>query len=385
MDTQIPEQYIQPFDRDAALEVFRHRAGLYRTRRALADGKLTLGFIGGSVTDANGQSWPDPVIVWFQQRFPGVRLTVENAAIGATRSDLAVFRAERDLIDRGCDLVFVEYVVNDNWEPVEKRKRSREGLLRKLLAGEGRDVVLVYTFCQGMYWEISRGMVPASIAEFEELGEHYRLGSVWMGLHALREVQAGIMRWEEWLPDGAHAQARGSLSYARSVTTFLDRELIVDPTPEAIPTGDRRPAPLNPGHWEFARKLPFDVVSFEGPWTIRRCTTSPWFDQVIDTSAVGARLSIPFEGRGLVLGFEYREYAAEFLWRLDGGEWRRANRVNGPGWSSCYISVLADDLPAGRHTLELEVVHGNQPDSEGAFHPEFKGTTLRLLLIGVIP
>jgi len=67
---------------------------------------VTIGFLGGSITDPRpGYNWPEPVIGWFVNRFPGVRLSVENAAIGATGSALAVFRAQWDIIDRHCDLV----------------------------------------------------------------------------------------------------------------------------------------------------------------------------------------------------------------------------------------------------------------------------------------
>ena len=119
------------------LQVFQHRGGLARTLGALKSGAVTLGFIGGSITDPRpGYTWPEPVIAWFASTFPGVRIAVENAAIGATGSELAVFRARRDLIGRGCDVVFVEFAVNDSGEPADKRMRTREGLLRKLLARE---------------------------------------------------------------------------------------------------------------------------------------------------------------------------------------------------------------------------------------------------------
>ena len=102
------------------MEIFQHRGGLHHTLEAIKAGSLTLGFIGGSITDPRPEwNWPEAVIAWFVERFPGVRIYVENAAIGATGSDLAVFRAQRDLIDHDCDLVFVEFAVNDEGAPAE--------------------------------------------------------------------------------------------------------------------------------------------------------------------------------------------------------------------------------------------------------------------------
>jgi hypothetical protein len=363
------------------LQVHQHRAGLRRTRAAIQRGALTIGFAGGSITDPRaGWNWPEAVTAWFVETFPGVRMTVENAAIGATGSELAIFRAQRDLIDRGCDLVFVEYAVNDGGEPAEKRMRTREGLIRKLLAGEGRDLVLPYTYSQDMYADMVDGRVPPSIADFERLAGHYHIGSVWMSLHALREVMQGRMRWEEWLPDGLHPQSRGSLSYAQSVITYLERELLGDASTEALATGNAMPAPLNPCNWEGAYCLPFAQVKLAGPWTVQRWSKLVWIDQVLNTAAVGARLSFEFDGRGLSLGFDFGKSSAEFRYRLDGGEWKQSERDR-PAWcpeDGWYrISSIADDLPAGRHMFELEVVHGNTANCTG--------TNFRMACIGIVP
>ncbi|MNH83129.1 hypothetical protein D3C87_398790 [compost metagenome] len=384
-------------------QIWNHRRRLELTLQRISEGTLTLGFIGGSITDARPRhNWPEPVIAWFAEVFPQVTLKVENAAIGATGSDLAVFRAQRDLIDRGADLVFVEYAVNDYDEPQEKRGRTREGLIRQLLAGEGRDVVLTYTYIQDMYEAMMNGEVPDSIAELEQLGEHYGLGSVWMGRYALDEVQKGRMRWQEWLPDGLHPTERGSLSYAHSVIKFLERELVerraegrAEPEAEfgselesqsGLESGSNhgfsglnRPNPLNPNNWEQVEHLPFENMKRQGPWVIRRWVNLEWIDRVLETAAVGAKLSFNFEGRGLALGFDFGKASSEFRYRLDGGEWKISSRdrpawVENEGWFR--LMVIADDLAEGSHGIEIEVIHGSSESCTG--------TDFRLAFAGVI-
>ncbi|MCC3373972.1 SGNH/GDSL hydrolase family protein [Cohnella sp. REN36] len=362
--------------------IVRRRGGLARTKRKLKEGALTIGFIGGSITDARpGHNWPEPVTRWLAEAYPDVRFFVENAGIGATGSDLAAFRAKRDLIDTGCDLVFVEFAVNDYDTPPERRNRTREGLLRQLLADGRRDVVLVYTYCQPMYEAMMRGDAPHSIAEFEALGEHYGLSSVWMGKYALEEVKRGRMRWEEWLPDGLHPTERGSLSYGESVIGFLRETLRADAAADLAEDAAERPlpAPLHEGHWQRVRFVPFEDVRTEGPWTVRRWVTLHWIDRALSTSAVGAKLRFSFEGRGLALGFDFGNLSAEFRWRIDGGEWMRSVRERpdwcGPqGWFK--LETLAEDLPEGRHEAEIEVVHGNAPDCAG--------TRFDLAFIGIL-
>lgn len=362
------------------LEVYKYRAGLPKTLNALKSGKLTLGFIGGSITESRGEKrWPERVISWFVEKFPDVRIYVENAAIGATGSDLAVFRAERDLINRNCDLIFIEYAVNDSSEPVEQRTRSREGLIRKILNNSDCDLVLVYTYNQQMYTDMMNGIIPDSIRELEELGEHYDIGSVWMALYALEEVKKGRMKWEEWLPDGLHPESRGSLSYGDSVIKYLEKELIIEPNLNGLHNGKEIVAPLNSHNWEHTEFVPFEKIKTQGPWTIRRWAEVEWIDQVLFTSAVGAKLFFSFKGRGLSLGFDFGNYSSEFRYRIDDGEWVEVARDRDwwcPDLGWFRISSIADDLPNVNHQFELEVIHGNTE--------KCKGTNFRLAFVGVI-
>lgn len=363
------------------LQVFNHRQRLKRTIDAIKKGSLTIGFIGGSITDARGRNrWPEPVIAWFADNFPDTRITIENAAIGATGSDLAVFRAERDLIERECDLIFVEYAVNDNDEPVEKRMRTREGLLRKLLASPKSDLVLTYTYSMDMYEDMINDRIPQSVNDFEILAQHYNIGSVWMGLYALNEVKRGLIRWEEWLPDGLHPESRGSYVYGQSVIKFLEEELLSKANEYIENTNDHMPASYNKNNWEKCYKLSFSKVNLKGPWVIRRCTSLQWIDQVIETSSVGAELSFLFNGRGLVLGFDFGKTSAEFIYRLDGGEWTEVKRDR-PDWCGdegwYRVTYICDDLKDIEHKFELKVIHGNRD--------ECKGTNFRLAMIGIVP
>lgn len=389
-------------------QVCQHRSRLDLTRQRLREGKLTIGFIGGSITDGRPRhNWPEPVTAWLVDRFKGVKICVENAAIGATGSDLAVLRAQRDLLDRGCDLIFIEYAVNDNDLPTEQRMATREGLIRKLLAGESansegmltkdepvRDIVLVHTIFQKMYDEVLSGQVPSSIAELEQLAEHYRLNSVWMGLHAFHEVQRGMMSWEDWLPDGVHPTLRGSYSYAQSVIAFLEQQLgngvPINEGGEgrnsiavaSIPLAEVRcelPEPLCARHWQNVSLLPLDEVRLEGPWVTKRWLYYEWLDQVLETSAMGARLHFQFTGRGAALAFDFGKSSAEFRYRFDGGEWVEERRDR-PDWAGkdgwLRLSILAEDLPLGEHLCELEVIRSQDSASWGGH--------FRLGLIGII-
>lgn len=394
--------------------IWNYRSRLARTGQKIKDGKLVIGFIGGSITDGRPRhNWPEAVTAWFVDRFKGVKIVIENAAIGATGSDLAVFRAKRDLLDRGCDLIFVDYAVNDESVPTQRRMATREGLIRNLLASEGEDiaksnvitdgkvldqsikqlelcelcpdVVLVYTFSQSMSEPMLVGQVPPSIAEFEQLAQHYNLNSIWMGKYAFQEVQRGLMRWEEWLPDGLHPTARGSYSYAQSVIAFLETQVVecfVDSSTSVnqLPIlSHNLPEPLEVSHWQFAKVMSLDSICTEGPWILKRWLDYEWFDHVLETNSIGAKLSFHFNGRGVALAFDFGKASADFKYRIDNGDWNvvrldRPDWVGSSGW--LRLSTLAETLAAGEHFVELEVVHSNDPACQGF--------NFRLGMVGVI-
>ncbi len=357
--------------------VIRRRGPLPRTQAAIARGSITVGFLGGSITSPQpAYSWAEPLVAWLVDTYPGLKVTVENAALGATGSDLAAIRAQPEIIERKCDLVFVEYAANDYGTEPGLRYRTREGLLRQLLRS-GCDVVLTYVYFPEMQAETFAGRVPHSIADFERLAEHYRLNSVWMGLHALREVQRGLLKWEDWLPDAIHPEARGSLSYAQSVMAFLAEALPPSRGGEA-PKAEL-PAPLVPGSWESVRLLPLGEIDRSGPWTVRRTTTCHGATQLLVTTAPGAGLSIPFTGRGLVLAFDFGKVTGEIRYRFDGGPWKESAR-DCPAWAGNWgwlrAWILAEDLPPGPHHCEIVTLAG--PGSAG------RGSRTAIGLVAVI-
>jgi len=290
-------------------------------------------------------------------RYPNCLFSVYNEAIGATGSSTACIRAPKTIIDKKCDLVFVEYAVNDGDDPANFP--CREGLLRMLLAA-GIDVVLVYTFSLPMYEYMAKDEMPPSIKMLEQLADHYNISSVWMALRAFREVQRGLMRFEEWLPDNLHPQDRGSYCYAQAVHEYLDVALTGECAAPCL-QGDDLPAPISTDRWQFLKHIPLDSIEHTGPWVLDNFPSSSRMDQVLMTNGIGAKLRIPFHGTGLVLFFDFGSMSCEFYQTLDAGEKEAVARERYDwhgtgGWPR--IHYVARDLPEGDHVVEIEVKHG---------------------------
>lgn len=339
--------------------------------------QVTVGFIGGSITDPRGrQRWPEYVMNELVAAYPDVDFTVVNVAIGATGSAGAVMRCESRLIPYDCDLIFMEYAVNDNGIPTEQRNASREGLIRKFLQKTHADLVITYTYSIDFLPYMLEGKVPPTIAEYEVLAEHYGIPSVFMSRYALDCEQEGLVRWEEWLPDGLHPANVGSRLYAAPVVELL-KNAVKDEN--SVPQS-RDTAPLFADNWERVEIFPLQRIHRHGPWLLRHMMDLTEVDFVLGTSAVGASLDFSFEGTGLVLTTNFGWLAGDYRYRIDGGAWKdvlydRPDWISDLGWTKEV--VLEKDMQNTKHTFELQTL---PPTGDG----KHKGTIFEICSVGIL-
>jgi lysophospholipase L1-like esterase len=126
-------------------------------KRASKGGLITIGFIGGSITQGaivsdEALCYAARVFKWWKDSFPNAAVRYVNAGIGATTSQFGVARVPYDLLKYDPDFVIVEYSVNDNDEVLDgfidnntNKDRSAlfretyEGLIRKIMSYRTRS------------------------------------------------------------------------------------------------------------------------------------------------------------------------------------------------------------------------------------------------------
>lgn len=205
-------------------------------RRAKAGEALTIGFIGGSITQGSLASDPKlcyaaRVFDWWEKTFPGAAFTYVNAGIGGTTSQFGVARAEDDLLRYQPDFVIVEFSVND--ESTEHFKETYEGLVRRIYGAEHEPAVLIV---HNMRYDsgASAQLVHAQI------GRYYRIPCVSMLCGIFPELLAGRLAARALTEDGLHPNDRGHELAASVICHAL--EAIRDSAPDLEP----EPEPAEP-------------------------------------------------------------------------------------------------------------------------------------------
>lgn len=115
-------------------------------RKAQEKKELTIGFIGGSITQGSLATKPElsyssRVFQWWQKTFPQARLRYVNAGIGGTDSYFGVARVESDLLNFKPDMVFVDFSVNDKDNAFFLE--TYEGLVRKILSNDQKPAMML--------------------------------------------------------------------------------------------------------------------------------------------------------------------------------------------------------------------------------------------------
>ena len=188
-------------------------------KKALAGEKLTVGFLGGSITQGSLSSTPEfcyayRVYEWWTKKFPKAEFTYVNAGIGGTTSQFGVARVQDDLLQYAPDFTIIEFSVND--ENTEHFKETYEGLVRKVYSDEHMPaMVLVHNI---MY---NNGYSAEDM--HLQIGKNYSLPCVSMKSSVYPMVVNGTIKNAEITPDDLHPNDAGHELLAGLITNFLEK------------------------------------------------------------------------------------------------------------------------------------------------------------------
>ncbi len=186
-------------------------------RKAQAGEEITIGFLGGSITEGRGAAnvqdcYVSQVYKWWYEAFPYAQITVINAGVGGTSSYLGVHRVDAELLVHKPDLVFMEFAVNDTFS--EFCMNSYENLIRKILMSESNPA-LVLLFATNAVGDSSQAVQAA-------LGQYYNLPMISYGKAVTPEVEAGSFTWFQIAEDIVHPNNMGHSIFAGLITTYLE-------------------------------------------------------------------------------------------------------------------------------------------------------------------
>lgn len=178
---------------------------------------ITIAFLGGSITQGCNSTvyekcYVELVSKWFEEKFNNVKVEHINAGVGATGSLIGVHRAERQVIRKNPDLVFVDAAVND--DDSYTCKVSYESEIRKLLSSPSKPAVIE------VFMTMENGI---NYQDQEiEVGRHYNLPMISFRNSAYEIVKSQNLKWSDLLTDEVHPNDDGHNIIATLLINFLE-------------------------------------------------------------------------------------------------------------------------------------------------------------------
>lgn len=338
-------------------------------KRAEAGEKLTIGFLGGSITQGAVAStdklcYAYRTFDWFTKTFPKAELTYVNAGIGGTTSQFGVSRAERDLLSTKPDFVVIEFSVNDDNNAFFKE--TYEGLIRKVWNSESKPaVVVLHNVCYDT--GISAEEVHA------EVGEYYQLPAASVKRGEYEDILAGKIERKDVTSDMLHPNDLGHEMLAEQLCHLLEKLYKKD----TVDAPFEMPAKtITENRFEFADRFLNDcgVAVLDGFTADPEPKLAAWdhFKRGWTATEKGSKIS--FELDAAVIAVQYRKTvdkpasAAKAV--LDGDT---ANAVVLDGdfketWGDClYCETILNTSEKKHHTVEIEL-DSTHPDDAKPFY-----------------
>ncbi len=188
-------------------------------KKARAGEKVTVGFLGGSITQGSLSSTPQTcyaylVYEWWKRRFPAAEIVYVNGGIGGTTSQFGVSRVREHMLCHRPDFLLIEFAVNDDNTPFFEE--TYEGLIRTVLGQDEAPAVLLMNNVRYDNGENAEEM-------HLKAAEAYALPMVSMKPVIWPKVSSGEIVRAEITPDGLHPNDAGHRLVASVVTACLDR------------------------------------------------------------------------------------------------------------------------------------------------------------------
>lgn len=335
-------------------------------KRAERGEHLTLGFLGGSITEGSLSSSPEKcyaylVAEWWKKTFPRAEFSFVNGGIGGTTSHYGAARAVTDVLMYQPDFVVVDFSVND--EPDIFYQETYEGLLRKILGWSCAPAVLLLN---NVYFDTGKSAQDYHNA----VGDYYQVPHVSIKNTLYQDILGGKYAREELTQDGLHPNDRGHFLVAGQITGVLEQIKALLHEPEET---CGMPEPMTENAYENARRLTIREISpkllgFRADTDEKRGHLDPF-----KNGWIGGRAGdgILFETEASCIAVQYRKsvrrpaLSAQLV--LDGDEEHPVllDGEFGEDWGDCqYLEPVLHHGERRMHTVQITVLeNGRERDA----------------------
>lgn len=242
---------------------YGNRARLKGVLDKLSAGEtVTVAFLGGSITQGTSAGsdlcYARLTTNRLQEMFPDAKINYVNAGIGATGSYIGVHRADKDVLSKNPDLVFVDFSVNDTSDRTEINKIAYESLLRKLWESDSSPAIITIAMTQdnGTSFQTQHG----------EIAKKLDIPMISYKDAVMYVINRGDIKWTDISDDNIHPNVAGHALLTDIIMNYIEgaKNDGVTETEQPLPAPDDNVAKYQNAHFVFSDDItPISSGSFE--------------------------------------------------------------------------------------------------------------------------
>ncbi|MBB5439964.1 lysophospholipase L1-like esterase/uncharacterized protein (DUF2249 family) [Pedobacter sp. AK017] len=321
--------------------------------------KVVVAFIGGSITQANF-GYRLQTARYLEQAYPQARFQWINAGVSGTGTELGAFRIKEQVLNHRPDLIFIEFAVNGAYAP------GMEGMIRQTIReNPNASICLIYTILTGQTVFYQKNELPPNIKGLEQVGIHYNLPAVNLGMEAASLEAEGKLVWKGtqadegkilFSEDGIHPTTAGGNLYAAAIARAFKKIAAAKQLKKK-----ELPEPLITAAWDEATMVdPSALEGLDNAWQLMPTDANPnlkkfnpWFSSVFTASTPGATFSFRFKGDMLGVFDIGGPEAGQLEWIIDGKPVKIMNRFNSYCNNRYRGQFDVVNVPQGIHLVKV--------------------------------
>ena len=353
-------------------------------KKAAAGEDINLAVLGGSITEGSGRSdgnyYGDLLNRWFQSKYPNCKITYTNVGRGTTTSLFGCARVERDVAPLNCDMIVVEYSVNDLILEPHIAREAFEALLRKLLMLPSLPYIFVLFSCMGSLGNTQELDIPickyydipcASLADALKWHLKQEFGTDYENKMTENDISDYIV--SNFIYDGCHPNTYGYSLLADFITfaiEYSEKELTLNETTNPLPEAPLYSLRFMDSHIENNESL---TVLENSGWK-KADKEEPYRERGFIAEEPGASITFAFECRMLtmVTRRSVNPKTGSVEVSIDNGDPFLLDGYFHNGWGTHNdYRVIIDSAEKKRHTVTVKFT--GKPSKEGLEKAEADG------------
>lgn len=321
--------------------------------------KLTVAYLGGSVTSGTGGSdgycWRSATTQWFKDNFADATITEIDAGWGGTGSYWGFFRIDEAVIAENPDLVFVEFSINDAYAGSTEMQSSyyMEGIVKKLRAANPNvDIVMIFVTDQSR-----QGTEHKNILGHKKVAQHYGIPTVNVGDALVAEIAKTGNSWDYYVTDIVHPNNIGYKVYADCVAEYLKERLISSPDKSGLKAHQNPANDLVSNNSAVSEIVKAEAITdYTGFQIIGSKSNAVSHVGKTLYGSEGSAIEFEFEGRALGMLVDGEKGPKIKIIVDDGKDVIEKSFV----YDSKNECQLLENLNYGKHKVKIEVISGSK-------------------------